>query len=204
MRTTFHSATPQGGDFSVDPTATHLEFVARHVLVARVHGHFEEFWGKAHLDLHQPGNSWVKVDIQAASVTTDNARRDDHLRSRDFLDVAAHPVISYRSLRVCRISDTTFKIVGDLTIRGVTRMLPLLFEYAGSTTDDDGRLRMAFHCSAVISRHRWGITWNETLERGGVVVGDRVTIELDVSVVRTAPQEQQGQQAQKSPGRATA
>ncbi len=188
--TTLNDVTSHGGDYFLDHTGTRFGFVARHVLVNRVRGHFEEFWGKAHLDLERPSNSWVKVDIEAASITTHNRHRDEHLRSRDFLDVAGHPVISYRSLRVSRISDTSFKIVGDLTIRGVTRTVPLLFEYAGGSTDGEGRERLDFHSSAVISRRQWGITWNETLERGGVAVGDRIALELDVSVVQVVPASQ--------------
>jgi polyisoprenoid-binding protein YceI len=188
--TSLLASAPAVADYYLDPAGTRLGFVARHALVTRVRGRFDELWGQAHLDLERISHSWVKVDIQAASVTTRNSRRDDHLRSKDFLDVFTHPVISFRSLRVSRLTDTTFKVVGDLTIRGVTKTLPLVFEYAGCGTDEHGRLRLAFHAATVISRRSWGITWNESLDKGGAVVGDRVALELDVAVVRATDAEQ--------------
>ena len=175
------------GDYVLDPTNTRLGFVARHAMVTRVHGVFETFHGTAHIDLVDPSRSTAEVDIEAGSVTTGIKQRDAHLRTSDFLDVPHHPVIAYRSTEISRVDHSTFHMLGDLTIRGVTNPLALEFHHHGVTTDAAGNVRVAFTASSVISRRAWGVSWSAPVETGGLVVADAVTLELDVCALRVRP-----------------
>lgn len=158
-------------------------------MVTRVHGHFANFTGKAHIDLVNSSRSRVEVDIEAGSVTTNNRQRDAHLRTGDFFDVPRHPHITYSSTEVSRVGDSMFKVVGDLTIRGVSNSLLLEFHYHGATTDAEGNIRLAAHASTVISRLDWGLSWSGAVEVGGIVVADKVTLEIDVSARRVSKPE---------------
>jgi polyisoprenoid-binding protein YceI len=172
------------GDYVLDPAHTRLGFIARHAVVARVHGHFEEFTGTAHVDLADPTRSRVEIDIAASSVTTGLRQRDAHLRSGDFFDVDHNPWITYRSMDVSHAGGALFTVAGELTIRGTTEELPLEFSYRGATTDAAGTTLVTAHASTVISRREWGLTWSSPVEVGGIVVADAVVLVLDVSARR--------------------
>lgn len=177
------------GDYVLDTAHTRLGFVARHAVVARVHGSFERFHGGAHVDAGHPSRSSVSVDIEAGSVTTGVKQRDAHLRTSDFLDVPHHPLITFRSTEVSRPRTFLFRVLGDLTIRGITRPLPLEFQYRGSAVEDTGEDRHLFTASTVISRNAWGVSWSAPVEAGGLLVADLVTLELRVSALRLAAAE---------------
>ena len=172
------------GDYVLDPTYTRLGFVARHAMVTRVHGAFERFSGRAHLDVEDPARSWCRVDIEADSVSTGIRQRDAHLRTSDFLDAPRHPLISYRSVEVSWVGHSMVNVLGDLTIRGVRNPLALEFHYHGATTDAAGDVRLAFSASTVISRRAWGVSWSGVVEAGGIVVADKVALEIDVCALR--------------------
>jgi polyisoprenoid-binding protein YceI len=172
------------GDFVVDPTYSRLGFIARHAMVTRVHGEFQRFSGLAHLDPKEPTGSWVLVKIEAASVSTGIRQRDAHLRTSDFLDVPHHPLMVYRASQVERVGRSVLTFAGDLTMRGITHPLPLDFHYHGAVADTPDGERLVFAATAEISRRAWGVSWSGALEAGGIVVADKVTLELEVHARR--------------------
>lgn len=173
------------GNYTLDPAHTRIGFVARHAMVTKVRGAFNEFTGTAHLDGDNPSNSSVQVTIHVASIDTRNADRDAHLRGNDFLQMDEYPDITFHSTEVTRSGDT-FVVTGDLTIKGVTRSITIPLSYQGSATDPFGNTRLGFEGSATINRKDFGITWNAALETGGVLVGDKVVLEFDVSAIKQA------------------
>ncbi len=173
------------GDYAIDASRTHIGFVARHAMVTKVHGHFTEFEGRAHLDLKEPHLSWASVSIAAGSIVTGIEQRDSHLRSGDFLDVPRHPRITFRSTEVSRVDMNTLRVTGDLTMRGVTKSLTLDFTYSRAETDLSGNVSLDFLGSATINRLDWGVKWNAPVI-GGVLVSEKVVLDLRIRVVRAA------------------
>jgi len=174
------------GTWTLDPAHTRIGFVARHAMVTKVRGSFNEFEGTAVLDGANPANSHAEVTIKAASIDTRNAQRDEHLRSNDFLAMQEHPEITFTSTGVRQADDTTFELTGDLTIRGVTKSVTIPFTFEGAAKDPFGNLRAGFEGSVAINRKDWGVTWNAALEGGGVLVSDRVTLEFEISAIKNA------------------
>ena len=174
------------GTWTLDPAHTRIGFVARHAMVTKVRGSFNEFEGTAVLDGANPANSHAEVTIKAASIDTRNAQRDEHLRSNDFLAMQEHPEITFTSTGVRQVDDTTFELTGDLTIRGVTKSVTIPFTFEGAAKDPFGNLRAGFEGSVVINRKDWGVNWNAALEGGGVLVSDRVTLEFEISAIKSA------------------
>ena len=172
---------PPVGEYVLEVAYTRMGFVARHVMVTRVHGIFERFQGLAHIDLEHPSRSKVQVDIEAASVSTGIQRRDAHLRSSEFLDAAHHPLITYRSSTISRLDYSAFLVAGDLTLRGVTQAVPLVFTFHGTTQDKAGDIRLAFSSSVVVSRRAWEVGRQGASAAGNVLVADRVLLELDIN-----------------------
>ena len=163
------------GTYTLDPAHTRIGFVARHAMVTKVRGSFDEFAGTAVLDGANPANSRVEVTIEAASIDTRNAQRDEHLRSNDFLAMQEYPKITFASTGVRQAGETTFEVTGDLTIKGVTNEITIPFEFEGSAKDPFGNQRVGFEGSVTINRKDYGVTWNAALEGGGVLVSDKVT-----------------------------
>lgn len=172
------------GDYQLDPAHTRIGFVARHAMVTKVRGSFDEFEGTAHLDGETPADSSVAVTIRAASIDTRNADRDAHLRSDDFLDVERYPEIRFVSTAVEPVDEHTYRLTGDLTIKDVTRPVTIDLEHTGAVVDPWGYLRVGFEGSTVVNRKEWGLTWNAALEAGGVLVGEQVTLEFEVAAVQ--------------------
>ena len=173
------------GDYVLDPAHTRVGFSARHAMVTKVRGQFDEFVGTAHVDAENPASSTVEVTIQAASVTTGQAQRDGHLKSPDFFDVETYPQITFVSTDVER-DGTEWSITGDLTINAVTKPVTVLFEETGEAKDPFGNLRVGFEGTVTINRSEWDLKWNSPLESGGVLVSEKVTLEFDVSAIRQA------------------
>ncbi len=173
------------GVYTLDPTHTEIGFVTRHAGIAKVRGTFREFEGTVTV-AENIADSRAVVTIRTASVDTGVAARDNHLRSADFFDAEANPVITFTSTAVTA-TDDGLTLVGDLTINGVTRSVELETTYNGSATDPFGNKRIGFEARTVISRKDFGLTWNAALETGGVLVADKVTIELEVSAMQTEP-----------------
>jgi polyisoprenoid-binding protein YceI len=171
------------GDYVLDPAHTRIGFSARHAMVTKVRGQFDEFEGTAHVDTQNPASSTVNVTIQTASVTTGQAQRDGHLKSPDFFDVETYPQITFVSTDVER-DGTEWSITGDLTINAVTKPVTVLFEETGEAKDPFGNLRVGFEGSVTLNRTEWDLKWNSPLETGGVLVSEKVTLEFDVSAIR--------------------
>jgi polyisoprenoid-binding protein YceI len=174
------------GSYVLDPAHTRIGFVARHAMVTKVRGGFNQFEGSAVVDGTDFAKSSGQLTIQAASIDTRNEQRDAHLRSNDFLAMEEYPQITFVATDVRQIGPTTLEVTGDLTIRGITNSVTIPFEFEGAATDPFGNLRIGFEGSTVINRKDYGITWNATLETGGVLVSDKITLEFEVSAIKTA------------------
>jgi polyisoprenoid-binding protein YceI len=174
------------GDYTIDTAHSRVGFVARHAMVAKVRGSFDDFEGTLHIDGEHPENSSGRVAIQAKSIDTRNGQRDDHLRSNDFLDMDNHPEITFVSKSVEPTGDDTFKVTGDLTIRGVTKEVTIDFEFTGTAVDPFGNVRIGLEGSTVLNRKDFGVSWNAALEGGGVLVSEKVTLEIEVSAIKNA------------------
>jgi polyisoprenoid-binding protein YceI len=174
------------GNYTLDPSHTRIGFVARHAMVTKVRGAFNEFEGSAYLDGDNPANSTAKVTIKAASIDTRNAQRDEHLRSNDFLAMDQYPEITFVSTSVRQTGDASFDLTGDLTIKGATNPVTVPFTYEGSATDPFGNLRVGFEGSVTINRKDYGVTWNAALETGGVLVSDKIVLEFEVSAIKNS------------------
>ena len=173
------------GTWALDPAHTRIGFSAKHAMVATVRGAFGVFDGTLVLDGENPANSTAQVSIDSASVDTGNADRDAHVRSGDFLDVETFPKLSFVSREV-RIDGDDFELVGDLTVKDVTRSVTIAVETEGIVADPWGNTRAGFSGETTISRKDFGLTWNVALEAGGILVGDKIKITLDVSAVKQA------------------
>jgi polyisoprenoid-binding protein YceI len=174
------------GDYVLDPAHTQIGFVARHAMITKVRGSFKKFEGTAHLDGENPANSTVRVTIQADSIDTRNEQRDGHLRTNDFLDAPNHPEITFVSTAVSQVGNDRYDVTGDLAIKGVSRSLTIPFEFQGSATDPTNNFRVGLEGSVTINRKEFGLTWNAALEGGGVLVGEKVVLEFEVSAIRQA------------------
>ncbi|QRK09031.1 YceI family protein [Archangium violaceum] len=171
--------------WQIDNAHTSINFTVRHMVVARVHGRFSRYEGRlfVHGGLE---NTQAEVKIDAASIDTQVEARDKHLRSQDFFDVAAFPRLIFRSRRVVPAGGDRYRVVGDLTIKDTTREVTLDAEFLGRVKDPFGVERLAFSARTSIDRKDFGLTWNKGLETGGVLVGERIDIELDVQAVKAA------------------
>jgi polyisoprenoid-binding protein YceI len=174
------------GTYVLDSAHTRIGFVARHAMVTKVRGQFNEFEGSGVVDATDFTKSTVTVTIQAASIDTRNEQRDGHLRSNDFLAMEEYPQITFVSTGIQQTGPTSVELTGDLTIKGVTNTVTIPFEFEGAATDPFGNLRVGFEGSVVINRKDYGVSWNVALETGGVLVSDKVTLEFEVSAIKTA------------------
>jgi polyisoprenoid-binding protein YceI len=174
------------GTWALDDTHTRIGFVARHAMVTKVRGAFNEFEGTAVVDGDDVTKSSAKLTIKAASIDTRNEQRDGHLRSNDFLAMDEHPEITFVSTGVTATGPASLDLTGDLTIKGVTRSITVPFEFEGVATDPFGNLRAGFEGSVTINRKDYGITWNAALETGGVLVSDKIVLEFEVSAIKSA------------------
>lgn len=178
--------TPTTGTYAIDPSHSRIAFVARHAMVTKVRGSFNEFSGTGYFDAEEPARSHLQLTIQAASIDTGNDDRDGHLRSNDFFDMENHPEITFASTAVERVDGDTYRVTGDLTIKGVTRPVTVDFDYGGTAVDPFGNHRLGLEGRVVVNRKDWGVNWNAALEAGGVLVSEKVTLEFDVSAIKTA------------------
>jgi polyisoprenoid-binding protein YceI len=174
------------GNYNLDPTHSRLGFSARHAMVTKVRGAFNEVTGSGYLDEANPSASHVEVTIKAASIDTRNADRDAHLRSNDFLAMDEYPEITFRSTAVDKVDQDRYSVTGDLTIRGISKPVTVDFEFTGSAVDPWGNLRVGFEGTTTINRKDWGVNWNAALEAGGVLVSEKVTLEFEVAAVKAA------------------
>ena len=173
----------------IDPAHSEIMFSVRHMAIAAVRGSFGQFSGTVAIDEQHPEAARVEVRIEAASLTTGDARRDAHLRSEDFLNVDQHPSIAFVATRLERQGATRGRLHGELTIRDVTRPVALDVEYAGVATDPWGVTSAGFSARTKIRRRDWGMVWNVALETGGWLVGDEIAIDVELELVRSGESE---------------
>ncbi len=169
--------------WKLDPSHSIVEFSAKHLMITTVKGRITDVQGTIYTDEKNPKNSSVEAILNAASLDTRTDQRDQHLRSADFLDVEKYPEIRFRSTGI-QGNKQSFKLTGDLTIRDVTRPITLDVEFEGETKDPWGGERVGFSATGKIDRRDFGLTWNQALETGGVVVGNDIKISLEVQAVK--------------------
>ncbi len=172
--------------WAIDSSHSGIHFSVRHMVIAKVRGQFSRWSGSIAAEGGDPARASLEVVIDASSIDTGVADRDAHLKSPDFLDVAAFPELTFKSTRVEVISGDRLNVTGDLTLHGVTRPVVLSVEHTGRAKDPWGNQRAGFSATASIDRKEFGLTWNQLLEAGGVMVGDRVDIEIEVEAVLQA------------------
>jgi polyisoprenoid-binding protein YceI len=172
--------------WNIDAVHSGINFSIRHMVVSKVRGRFAKYSGTLNLDEVDLTRSTLEATIDVASIDTGAPQRDTHLRSADFFDVEKFPEIRFRSRRIEKVEDERYRVVGDLTIRDVTREVSLDVEYGGRAKDPWGNERAGFIATATLDRKDFGLGWNQALEAGGVLVGDRVDIEIEVQAVKAA------------------
>lgn len=173
--------------WTIDPAHTTVEFSAKHMMITTVRGRLSDVRGAIVVDESEPSKSTVEVEFSAASLNTGVEQRDQHLHSADFLDVATHPTITFKSRRVegARIEEgARFKVIGDLTIRGTTHEVTLDASYEGRGKDPWGGERLSFAASTKIDRREFGLTWNQALEAGGILVSNDIKLTIDAQAVK--------------------
>jgi polyisoprenoid-binding protein YceI len=169
--------------WKLDPAHSLVEFSAKHMMITTVKGRITDVEGVIYTDEKDPKKSSVEATLNAASIDTRTDQRDQHLRSADFLNVEKYPTIKFRSTRIEGDRDH-FKLTGDVTIRDVTRPITLDVEFEGRTKDPWGGERVGFSAKGKIDRRDFGLTWNQTLEAGGVLVGNEIKIDLEIQAVK--------------------
>ena len=182
-------ASPAAGPntWQIDSSHTTAGFSVKHMMVTNVHGSFGKVSGTIEYDGKDPSTIAADVTIDAASIDTNNEKRDTHLRSADFFDVANHPTITFKSKRVQKSSDGAFKLVGDLTMRGVTKEIALEVEGPSPLVNAGRVYKVGASASGVINRQDFGLKWNRALEAGGVTVSDTVKLVLEIEANRPNP-----------------
>jgi polyisoprenoid-binding protein YceI len=172
---------PAPGEWTLDASHTRAAFVARHMMVTKVRGHFDRLSGRVQIG-ETPEDSSVEVTLDASSIFSGDQKRDDHLRSPDFLDVEKYPTLTFRSTSVKQTGPTSLIVTGDLTIRDETRPVELKVEFEGVERAPWGTTVAGFSATTEINREDWGMTWNAALETGGVVVGKKVALEIEAEL----------------------
>jgi polyisoprenoid-binding protein YceI len=174
------------GDYTIDPAHSTLGFVARHAMVTNVKGKFLDFSGSLHLDGSDPSASTASIDVKMESIDTGSPDRDGHLKSADFFKAEEFPTMTFRSTSAEALGGDDYRITGDLEILGVTKPLTIDLEFNGAAKDPFGNERVGFEGKAEILRSEFGLTWNATLETGGVLVSDKIKLNFDISAIKNA------------------
>jgi polyisoprenoid-binding protein YceI len=170
------------GTWSVDPAHSSVEFSVKHLGIATVRGVFNEFEGT--FEVGDDGAARARGTVKAASIDTNEDTRDNHLRSEDFFHAEVHPELRFESTEIRPLDDASFEIHGELTMRGVTRPVVLEAQLQGGETDPWGNERVGLEVSGQVNRREWGLTWNQMLGSGNVLVGDKVKLSLDISAIK--------------------
>jgi len=172
--------------WAVDGAHSSIGFTVRHMVVSKVRGRFTRWSGTIAMDERDPAKAQVDITIEPASVDTGVEQRDNHLRSPDFFDVERYPTMTFRSTRSEKVGEREYRLIGDLTMHGVTRPVSLEVEFAGSAKDPWGGVRAGFSARGSLDRKDFGLTYNQLLETGGVVVGEKVDLDIEVEAVKQA------------------
>ncbi len=170
--------------WNLDLSHSEVTFAVKHMMISTVRGKFNSFSGTIDFNEADPARSSIDVSIDVASIDTRDEKRDGHLKSGDFFDVEKFPTATFKSTKVEKTSDSTAKVTGDLTLRGVSRPVVLDVTYAGQAKSPWGTTSAGFSASTKISRKDWGLTWNVALETGGVLVGEDISIAIEAELVK--------------------
>ncbi len=167
-----------------DPAHSRIGFTVTHMVITEVEGKFDKFTVEVYSDKPDFSDARAIVTIDVNSINTGNAKRDNHLRSPDFFDAAKYPTIKFVSKKMQRVGKNRYKLIGDLTIRNVTKEVALDVEFRGTVRDPWGNTRAGFKVSGEINRQDFGVSWNKTLDQGGLVVGNTVKLDIDLELIR--------------------
>ncbi|MBI3958006.1 MAG: YceI family protein [Chloroflexi bacterium] len=170
--------------WKIDPSHSEIQLSVRHMMISKVRGRFEEFGGEVNFNEENPAASSVDVTINAASISTRDERRDGHLKSADFLNAEEYPVLRFVSKRVEVVNEKKGRIYGELTIRDVSREVVLDAEYTGQAKSPWGATSAGFSATTSFDRTDWGLGWNQALETGGILVGDKVDVSIELELVK--------------------
>ncbi len=173
----------QAATYAIDAGHSSVSFKVKHMMVSNVRGAFTAFEGSFEFDPEAPKHAKVTTEIQMASVNTNDEKRDEHLRSPDFFDVESHPTMTFESMKLESKGDNEYVLHGNLTLNGVTKPVELDLEFNGTVVDPWGNTRSGFEAEGEINRKDFGITWSKNMDGGGLVVGDKVEIELEIEGV---------------------
>jgi polyisoprenoid-binding protein YceI len=172
--------------WQIDKSHSHINFTARHMMISKVRGEFTRYDLEVEFDENNPTAATVDVTIYADSINTRDEQRDGHLRSPDFLNAAIYPTITFKSKKIVQDSANRGRLIGDLTIRDVTREVVLDVEYSGVVKSPFGSTSAGFSGTTTINRKDWGLTWNVALETGGLLVSDQIAIEIELELIKVA------------------
>jgi polyisoprenoid-binding protein YceI len=178
--------------WKIDNAHSRILFAVRHMMISTVRGEFKRFSGAIHINEAELAKSSVDVQIDAASIDTNDPQRDAHLKSPDFLDVENHPYLTFKSKHIEQIGNERGKIYGDLTIRGITHEIVLDTEFAGMAKSPWGQTSAGFEAETGFNRSDWGLEWNKALETGGVLVGDEIKITIELEAIKEAETQPEG------------
>jgi polyisoprenoid-binding protein YceI len=173
-------ATLPAGTYNIDASHSRVGFSARHAMVTKVRGSFNDYTGSA---VVADGAATLSIDINVASIDTRSADRDGHLQSPDFFDVANFPKVSFKSTSIADSGSDKISVTGDLTVKDVTKSITIDFEYTGTATDPFGNARYGFEGESEINRKDYGLTWNAALETGGILVSENIKLEFEISTI---------------------
>ena len=186
--TTDTTTTTLTGAYDIDPAHSRIGFAAKHAMVVNVRGDFKVYSGEVYLDEENLDNSRISVTIDANSVDTGNKDRDTHLRGADSSNVEVYPSIEFTSTKVAKVEDDVYTLIGDLTINGKSNPVSVDFELTGTADDPWGNFRAGFEGKTTVNRRDWGLDFNVALDKGGVLVGEKIKLEFDISAVKRAEQ----------------
>ena len=186
--TTDTTTTTLTGAYDIDPAHSRIGFAAKHAMVVNVRGDFNVYSGEVYLDEENLDNSRISVTIDANSVDTGNKDRATHLRGADFFNVEVYPSIEFTSTKVAKVEDDVYTLIGDLTINGKSNPVSVDFELTGTADDPWGNFRAGFEGKTTVNRRDWGLDFNVALDKGGVLVGEKIKLEFDISAVKRAEQ----------------
>jgi polyisoprenoid-binding protein YceI len=170
--------------WTIDSAHSEINFAVRHMMISNVRGQFRKFSGTIEFDEHQPANTTVDVKIDVASINTKEEKRDGHLKSADFFEAEKYPYITFKSKRVDVKDETHAVLIGDLTIREVTKEVSLDLEFNGLAKSPYGTTSAGFTAKSIIKRKNWGLNWNVALETGGWLVGDEIHLSLELEIMK--------------------
>jgi polyisoprenoid-binding protein YceI len=171
-------------NWQIDNAHSEVNFTVRHMMISNVRGRFESFSGEVNFDEQNPANTTVEVQIDAKSINTREPKRDNHLRSQDFLFAEKYPYLIFRSKRVEITGKNRARLIGNLTVRNITREITLNVEYSGQAKSPWGTTSAGFSATGTLNRTDWNLTWNQALETGGVLVGDEIKFNIEVEIVK--------------------